>query len=324
VPSLLTIHNAGYQGMFRPTAIEKLLLPWEIFNMNAVEQFDTFNSLKGGIVYADAITAVSRRYAEEIKTPEFGAGLETVLRDRAGDMLGIINGVEYSEWDPAVDTHIAAHYSSSDMSGKLECRRALLRYVGLDDIPDTTPVLGIVSRLVTQKGFDIFAGAAEELLAEDVALVVLGSGERVYEDMFRSLQRRHSSKMVVRLAYDNDLAHKIEAGADIFLMPSRYEPCGLNQIYSLRYGTVPVVRATGGLDDTIEQWSPENNTGTGFKFYGTSSYEFLVALRWAMITFQNKETWATLQRNGMAQDFSWERAAKQYVAVYEAIAGRRG
>lgn len=254
VPSLLTIHNAGYQGWFAPSAIEKLLLPWEIFNMDAVEQNNTFNSLKGGIAFADAITAVSRRYAEEIKTPEFGAGLDPMLRKRARDLVGIVNGVDYQEWNPATDPQIAAHYSPQDMRGKQECRRDLLHAFGLDHVPDSTPVVGVVSRLVAQKGFDIFAGAAEDIMAENVALVVLGSGERVYEDMFRSLQRWHPAKMSAHLKYDNALAHKVEAGADIFLMPSHYEPCGLNQIYSLKYGTVPVVRATGGLDDTIEQW----------------------------------------------------------------------
>jgi starch synthase len=323
VPSLLTIHNAGYQGWFKPNTIEKLLLPWDIFNKDAVEQYDTFNSLKGGIVYADGITAVSRRYAEEIKTSEFGAGLEGALQRRADDLAGIINGVDYSEWNPATDPHIAAHYSPQDMRGKQECRRDLLHAFGLDHVPDGTPVLGIVSRLAPQKGFDIFAGMADELLAENCALVVLGSGDRIYEDMFRDLQRRHPAKMAAHLRYDNILAHKIEAGADIFLMPSHYEPCGLNQIYSLKYGTVPVVRATGGLDDTIEQWSPADNTGTGFKFYGTSSYDFLVAVRWALITYQDKGAWAKLQRNGMAQNFSWERAAKPYLDVYAELIRRR-
>jgi starch synthase len=323
VPSLLTIHNAGYQGWFPPATIEKLLLPWDIFNMNAVELFDTFNCLKGGIVYADGINAVSRRYAEEIKTAEFGSGLEVVLRGRGADLTGIVNGVDYEEWNPADDTLIAAHYSPQDMAGKAECRRDLLHAFELDAIPPETPLLGIVSRFATQKGFDIFAGAAEAILSEDCALVVLGSGERLYEDMFRSLQRRYPGKVAVRVGYDNTLAHKIEAGSDIFLMPSRYEPCGLNQIYSLKYGTVPVVRATGGLDDTIEQWNPATNSGTGFKFQGTASYDFLVAVRWALVTFQNKQAWSTLQRNGMAQDFSWTRATEEYVNLYTELVRRR-
>jgi starch synthase len=323
VPSLLTIHNAGYQGWFPPNTIEKLLLPWDIFNLNGVELNDTFNCLKGGVVYADAITAVSRRYAEEIKTPEFGAGLDPVLRRRAADLIGIVNGVDYNEWDPANDSHIAAHFTADDMAGKAECRRDLLHAYGLDAIKPETPVLGIVSRFATQKGFDIFAGMADALLSEDVALVVLGTGERLYEEMFRSLQRRYPEKVSVKVTYDNMLAHKIEAGADIFLMPSRYEPCGLNQIYSLKYGTVPVVRATGGLDDTIQQWDPATNTGTGFKFQGTSSYDFLVAARWALVTFQNKQAWSTLQRNGMSQNFSWAGAAKEYESVYAELVRRR-
>jgi starch synthase len=231
--------------------------------------------------------------------------------------------VDYDEWDPATDPHIAAHYTPEKMAGKAECRSDLLHAFGLDAIKPETPVLGIVSRFATQKGFDIFAGMADALLSEDVALVVLGTGERIYEQMFRSLQATYPGKVSVKITYDNTLAHKIEAGADIFLMPSRYEPCGLNQIYSLKYGTVPVVRATGGLDDTIEQWTPASNSGTGFKFQGTSSYDFLVAVRWALVTFQNKQAWSTLQRNGMAQNFSWGDAAKEYVNIYAELVRRR-
>jgi starch synthase len=298
-------------------------LPWDIFNINSVEFFDMFNTLKGGIVYADMVNAVSPRYAEEIKTPEFGDGLETVLQRRGGDLVGILNGVDYEEWDPATDKFIAAHFTPKDLSGKQECRRDLLHAYALDNVPDGTPVLGIVSRFVTQKGFDILAGMIDSLAAQDVALVVLGTGERIYEEMFRTMQAKYPAKVSVKIAYDNTLAHKIEAGADIFLMPSRWEPCGLNQIYSLKYGTVPVVRATGGLDDTIEEWDPATGKGTGFKFAGFAPKSFYDATMKALDLFADKKSWQKLMRNGMARNFSWVEAAKQYVTVYEEIVRRR-
>jgi starch synthase len=323
VPSLLTIHNAGYQGRFPSSTIPQLLLPWDIFNVNSVEFYDLFNSLKGGIVYADMVNAVSPRYAEEIKTPEFGDGLETVLQRRGADLVGILNGVDYEEWDPATDKYIAAHFTPKDLSGKKECRRDLLHAFALDNIPDATPVLGIVSRFVTQKGFDILAAMIDSLAAQDIALVVLGTGERIYEEMFRAMQAKYPTKISVKIAYDNTLAHKIEAGADMFLMPSRWEPCGLNQIYSLKYGTVPVVRATGGLDDTIQEWNPATGKGTGFKFAGVTPKSFYDAIMTAIGMFGDKKAWQKLMRNGMAQNFSWAEAAKQYVTVYEEIVRRR-
>jgi starch synthase len=323
VPSLLTIHNAGYQGRFPSSTIPQLLLPWDIFTVNAVEFYDTFNALKGGIVYADMVNAVSPTYAEEIKTPAFGDGLETVLQRRGGDLVGILNGVDYEEWDPATDKFIAAHFTPKDLSGKEECRRDLLHAFALDKVADETPVLGIVSRFVTQKGFDILAGMIDSLAAQDIALVVLGTGERVYEEMFRAMQAKYPAKISVKIAYDNTLAHKIEAGADMFLMPSRYEPCGLNQVYSLKYGTVPVVRATGGLDDTIQEWDPATGKGTGFKFDGYLPVNFYNAVMQAIGVFGDKKAWQKLMRNGMAQNFSWDASAKQYVTVYEEIVRRR-
>jgi starch synthase len=321
---VLTIHNAGYQGWFPPQTTERLLLPWDIFTMDKVEQFDTFNYLKGGIVYSDAITTVSRKYAEEIKTPEFGNGLDSVLRSRGADLHGILNGVDYTLWSPETDHNIAAHYTPKKLAGKLECRRDLLHAFGASNISDATPVLGIVSRFATQKGFDLIAQIANRLLNEDVFLVALGTGEPYYEGLFRSLHEQYQGRISVRVGYDDALAHKVEAGSDIFLMPSRYEPCGLNQIYSLKYGTVPVVHATGGLDDTVEEWNGEAKSGTGFKFHDQNADSFLAAVHRATDLFRDdKSAWTTLMRNGMGKDYSWKEPARQYAALYEEVARRR-
>lgn len=322
--TVLTIHNAGYQGLFPPQTTERLLLPWDVFTMDRVEQFDRFNYLKGGIVFSDAITTVSRKYAEEIQTPEFGEGLDGTLRKRAHDLHGILNGVNYKEWDPATDHHIAAHYSPENLAGKHECRRDLLHAFGAEQVSDATPVLGIVSRFATQKGFDLIAQIAPELLAQDVFLVALGTGEPYYEGLFRKIHDEHAGKASIKIAYDATLAHKIEAGADIFLMPSRYEPCGLNQIYSMKYGTVPVVHATGGLDDTVEEWDPQTGAGTGFKFAEQTAEDFSSALERALAVFRgDKKSWMRIMRNGMAKKFSWEGPAAEYVGVYEQVARRR-
>ena len=320
---VLTIHNAGYQGWFPPLTTQRLLFPWEIFTMDKVEQYDTFNFLKGGLVYSDILTTVSRKYAQEIQTAEFGEKLDGVLRGRAADLRGILNGVDYARWDPATDTNLAAHYTPDDLTGKQECRADLLHAVGLEKVADSTPVIGIVSRFAAMKGFDLVTEIAERLLERDVVVVALGKGEHKYERLFRELAFRNAAQVAVRIRYDDALAHKIEAGSDIFLMPSRYEPCGLNQIYSLKYGTPPVVRATGGLDDTIEEWNPEQGTGTGFKFERLSAEALLAAIDRALLAFQDKNSWRRLMLNGMAQNYSWEQPAREYAAVYEEAARRR-
>ena len=322
VKVVLTIHNAGYQGWFPPTTTERLLFPWEIFTMDRVEQFDTFNFLKGGLVYSDMLTTVSRKYAQEIQTPEFGEHLDGVLLGRAADLRGILNGVDYARWNPATDGNLAAHYSQGDLAGKRECRADLLHAFGLEKVADATAVIGIVSRFATQKGFDFVAEIADQLTERDVALVVLGSGEAAFERFFREWAFRNPTQVAVRIGYDEALSHKIEAGSDIFLMPSRYEPCGLNQIYSLKYGTVPVVRATGGLDDTIDEWNPKLGTGTGFKFEGLKSIGLLEAIDRALALFRDKKAWDTLMLNGMAQDYSWQKQASEYAAIYEAAIRR--
>lgn len=322
--TVLTVHNAGYQGRFAPQTVERLLLPWDIFTMDRVEYYDTFNFLKGGIVYSDAITTVSRTYAEEIQTPEFGEGLDGVLHSRAADVHGILNGVDYKEWDPATDHKIAAHYTPENLEGKRECRRDLLHAFGATHVGEETAVLGIVSRFATQKGFDLIAHVAPKLLTGDVFLIALGTGEPYYEEAFRKIQQRYPANAAIKIAYDTTLAHKIEAGADIFLMPSRYEPCGLNQIYSMKYGTVPVVHATGGLQDTVEEWNPATQAGTGFKYAGQTSDEFYRALEQALHVFRNdKKSWTKIMRNGMAKHYSWTEPAAGYVVVYRQVARRK-
>jgi starch synthase len=320
---VLTIHNAGYQGWFPPPTTQRLLFPWDLFTMDRVEQFDTFNFLKGGLVYSDILTTVSRKYAEEIQTPEFGEKLDSVLRGRAADLRGILNGVDYAQWDPATDGHLAAHYTPDDLAGKAECRADLLHAFGLEHVAETMPVMGIVSRFAAQKGFDLVEQIAPSLADREVAVVALGTGEPRFEKFFRDWAFWHKSSVAVQIRYDDALAHKVEAGSDMFLMPSRYEPCGLNQIYSLKYGTVPVVRATGGLDDTIQEWNPKEGTGSGFKFEGYSAAGLMAAVDRALAAFQDKAGWKQLMQNGMACNYSWEQPAREYAAVYDEVARRR-
>ncbi len=320
---VLTIHNAGYQGWFPPATTQRLLFPWEVFTMDKVEQFDNFNFLKGGLVFSDILTTVSRKYAEEIQTPEFGEKLDSVLLGRAADLRGILNGVDYSKWDPATDGKLAAHYTPEELAGKQECRADLLHAFGLQNVPETTPVIGIVSRFATQKGFDLVEQIAPMLADREAVVVALGTGEPIYEKFFRDWAFWNKAHVAVQIRYDDALAHKIEAGSDMFLMPSKYEPCGLNQIYSLKYGTAPIVRATGGLDDTIEEWNPEERTGTGFKFEGYNAHALMEAIDRALTAFQDKEGWTKLMRNGMARNYSWEQPAREYAAVYEEVARRR-
>jgi starch synthase len=321
--SVLTIHNAGYQGWFPPQTTEQLLLPWEIFTADGVEQFDAFNFLKGGIVYADLLTTVSRKYAEEIQTPEFGEKLDGVLRDRSADLRGVLNGVDYALWNPATDRHLAARYTPEDLAGKQACRADMLRAMGMEHVRPETAIIGIVSRFARQKGFDLLEQIASQLVDRDVAVLALGSGEAHLERFFLDWAYWNKEKVAVKIGYNEALAHKIEAGADMFLMPSHYEPCGLNQIYSLKYGTPPIVRATGGLDDTIAEWRLEQGTGTGFKFQGYSSVELLAAVDRALAAFRDQAGWRRLMRNGMACEFGWEQPAREYAALYAEAAARR-
>jgi starch synthase len=306
--TLLTIHNLGYQGIFGPQVAPQIGLDPRWMNPEQIEFYGDVNFLKAGIAWSDAVSTVSKGYAREIQTPEYGFGLDGFLQ-KHGPITGIINGVDYGQWDPANDPHIARRYSPSDLSGKRECKRALLAEYGLGTGAQDRPLAAIISRFASQKGFDIFAEAATRLMQENLSLVVLGSGDPGYESMFGALAESFPDRVGVRIGYDFGLSHRIEAGADMFLMPSRYEPCGLNQIYSLKYGTVPVVRATGGLDDTIDE-------DTGFKFRGYSGGALLEAVRQTLRAFENTEQWARRMRRGMEKDFSWNASAAEYVELY--------
>jgi starch synthase len=320
VPVVFTIHNIGYQGVFSEDVLPLLDLTWELFTLNRLEFFGRVNFLKGGIVFSDYVTTVSRRYSQEIQTSEFGFGLDGVLRGRAGTVTGILNGVDYEEWNPAKDPFIADHYSDDPQSlaHKQNCKQDLLKEFGLEQLDPKLPVVGIVSRFAAQKGFDLIESIADRLPREQMALVVLGSGERRFEEVFRKMVQQFPNKVALKVKYDNALAHKIEAGSDMFLMPSHYEPCGLNQIYSLKYGTVPIVRATGGLDDTIEQWDPASGTGTGFKFTEYHGEALLLAIRQALHAYStDPAAWQKIMLNGMRKDYSWAASAREYVKVYE-------
>jgi starch synthase len=319
VATLFTVHNIGYQGIFPPEILPLLMLPWDLFTIARLEFFGQLNLLKGALVMADALTTVSRKYAQEIQTAEYGFGLEGVLRSRASSLTGILNGVDYDEWNPQNDKHIAAHYSAQDLTGKAKCKQDLLAQFEIADVNTRLPVIGIVSRFAGQKGFDLIAQIMDRLAREEMILTVLGSGDATYEDMFRRLHKQFPQRIAVKIAYDNALAHKIEAGADMFLMPSHYEPCGLNQIYSLRYGTVPIVRATGGLDDTIEPWDARSGKGTGFKFPEYNGEVLLTTIKHALMDFRDQSSWQVLMRNGMSRDFSWAGAAREYSKVYERV-----
>ncbi|HSA92716.1 MAG TPA: glycogen synthase GlgA [Terriglobales bacterium] len=317
VPVVFTIHNMGYQGLFPPDTLPLLMLPWDLFTISKLEFYGRVNFLKGALVFSDFVTTVSKKYSQEIQTAEYGFGLEGVLRGRAASVTGILNGVDYAEWSPENDKFAAAKYSPEDLSGKAQCKRDLLAAFGVSAAAADVPVIGIVSRFAAQKGFDLISQVADRLVREDLIIVALGTGDAEYEELFRNLNRQYPQKFAVKVAYDNAVAHKIEAGADMFLMPSRYEPCGLNQIYSLKYGTVPVVRATGGLDDTIEPWDPRTRKGTGFKFTEYSGEALLATIRSALAAYKDREGWQALMRNGMGKDFSWLNSAKEYVRIYE-------
>jgi starch synthase len=324
IPVVFTIHNMGYHGQFPRDVLERVGLPPRLFHPEGIEFYGSVNFLKGGLVYSDYLTTVSRKYAQEIQTKEFGHGLDGVVRKRAERLVGILNGVDYTAWNPAKDELIAANYSEEDLSGKQVCKRDLLEVFALPLEHLRRPVIGIVSRFADQKGFDLIAEQAHELMKEDLVLVVLGTGDRKYEKLFSALAAAYPGRVGLKIAYDNVLAHKVEAGADMFMMPSRYEPSGLNQMYSMKYGTVPIVRATGGLDDSIEPFDVEHGTGTGFKFYEYSGEALLYAVQQALHHYMDERDWKRIQLNGMAKDFSWKRPAGEYANLYETARTARG
>lgn len=314
---LLTIHNLGYQGLFPASEYPKTGLPVDLFTPAGLEYYGSLNVLKGGLVYSDFLTTVSPTYSREIQTPELGFGLEGVIAERRDRLTGVVNGIDVEEWNPSIDPHLPARYSASDLSGKRACKAALQREMGLP-VRDV-PLLGMVSRLTAQKGLDLVAAILPDLMILDVQLVLLGTGDPSHEEHFRSSQARYPEKLGLRIGFDEGLAHRIEAGADLFLMPSRYEPCGLTQLYSLRYGTVPLVRRTGGLADTVVGYGPQtirDGRATGFLFDEANPQSFLTTILLALRVYRDRQEWTALIRAGMQSDVSWARSARAYEEVY--------
>jgi starch synthase len=319
VPAVFTIHNLAYQGVFDASWLLRLGLGWDLMHVDAMEYWGRISYLKAGIVFSRLITTVSPRYAREIQTPEYGFGFDGILRQRSADLVGILNGIDYDQWSPEHDPNLPQPFSASKLEGKAAAKRKVLETYGLRATgkPGRRPLVAMISRMVDQKGFDLLAEIADDLPRLDARLVVLGTGERRYEDLWLGLAARFPDRIGARIGFDEGLAHLIEGGADLFLMPSRFEPCGLNQMYSLRYGTVPLVRATGGLFDTVQNFDPLTGRGTGFTFDEYSPQALLDTLRWALKTYEDRQTWRTLQVAGMSQDFSWDASARAYVGVYE-------
>jgi starch synthase len=316
IRTLLTIHNLGYQGNYPAAAFADLGLDPGLYNPGGLEFWDRVSFLKAGIVWSDAVNTVSPTYAREIQTPEYGFGMDDLLLMYSGKLSGILNGVDYEEWNPETGPYQVAHYSARDLSGKLASKKALLAEVGLP--PNINrPLIGIVSRFADQKGFDLLEGISAWLAKQNVAMVALGSGQKKHEDMFRQLAALRPEQFAVRIGYDDALSHRIVAGADMFLMPSQYEPCGLSQMYSLRYGTVPVVRATGGLDDTIVDGKSDEDTG--FKFVDYTPEALQEAIERALRAFANRESWILRMRRGMAADFSWDSSAREYQRLFRSL-----
>jgi starch synthase len=319
--SLFTIHNLAYQGLFDRDVLGRIGLPEALYNMEDLEFYGRVNYLKGGILYSTAVSTVSQKYSREIQTPEFGFRLDGLLRKRRDHLFGILNGVDYADWNPATDKFILRPYDPTYLDGKKECKRDLLRAFGLDGVKEETPLIGMVSRLAGQKGFDILCESLEGIFGMGAALVILGTGEEVFHKALSAAREKFPGALGLRIAYDEALSHKIYAGSDLFLIPSRYEPCGLTQMYSLRYGTIPVVRATGGLDDTIQEYDDERGTGNGFKFEEYSSDALLGSLKKALAAYRRKEGWRELMQKAMACDFSWEVSAREYLRLYQRISG---
>lgn len=317
--TLYTIHNLGYQGIFPKESLPLTGLGWDQFTIDRLEYYDSINLMKGAIVYADRLSTVSQKYSEEIQTTEFGFGLEGVLESRKDVLTGILNGADYSSWNPETDALIPATYSTEDLSGKAKCKEQLQKEYTLPQKPDI-PVLGVISRLADQKGFDVLVEMFDYLMALPVQFVLLGTGPK-YHSVFEKMAQRFPHKCGIALKFDNRLAHLIEAGSDLFLMPSRYEPCGLNQMYSLKYGTLPVVRATGGLADTVKEFDPLTGEGNGFVFEDPDPKEFFWAIYRGIQAYEKKDTWKRLMKRAMLMDFSWDVAAGKYIGLYRSMTG---
>jgi starch synthase len=321
VASVFTIHNMAYQGLFQPDWLPRLDLQWSLLGIEQLEYWGKISFLKGGVNYADIITTVSPQYAQEIQTPEFGAGFDGILRRRSADLVGILNGIDTTQWDPMRDAYLPKPFSASDPSGKAASKRAVLEefHLPADDRGLRRPLIGMISRMIDQKGFDLIAALASELPTLGAAFVVLGTGDPRYQDLWRGLAAEFPNRIAARIGFDERLAHLIEGGADIFLMPSHFEPCGLNQMYSLRYGTVPVVRRVGGLADTVVDLSaarPGAARPNGFVFEEHTPEALLSTLRRALTFYGDRSRWRALQAAGMEADHSWDRSAGEYVKIY--------
>jgi len=312
--TLYTVHNLGYQGQFWAYDMGLTGLGWEHFNPEGLEFYGDINLMKGGLKYADIINTVSETYAEEIQTPEYGHGMDGVLKTRSEDLYGIVNGIDFEDWDPATDTDIYRPYKPGDLRGKRANKRELKKEVGL--APGKAPLFGIITRLADQKGLDILSESIPEMLKLGIQMVILGTGEQKYHDLLSAIARKKPKKLYLKLGFDAKLARRIYAASDVFMMPSRYEPCGLGQLISYRYGAVPLVRKTGGLADTVKNYSPNTGRGTGFVFREPAAPAFMKAVKAALKTYTNQAVWTELVKRGMAMDNSWETSAKKYIKLY--------
>jgi starch synthase len=317
--TVFSVHNLAYQGVFGTQELWEMGF-WSEFERNSFMADGAASALKAGLSVSDMLSTVSQRYSYEIQMPENGYGLDWLLRARSNRLYGITNGVDYDVWNPETDPEIPAHFNARDLSGKRECKRQLLQHFGLPEDLDK-PLFGIVTRLTGQKGIELIQQVANELINTGAYFVALGSGESTYENFLQQLRNYAPNQVGVFRGYNEKLAHQIEAGADVFLMPSKFEPCGLNQMYSLRYGTVPIVRAVGGLDDTVQNFDRVNNRGNGFKFKAFRGDRFLEKIYEALFAYGEPDTWRQIQQNGMAVDNSWENAARKYVALYKMTLG---
>ncbi len=318
--TVFTIHNVGYQGNFPPESFTKTNVDKSLFHSDGMtEYYGKFSFMKTGIYYSDYITTVSEKYAEEVQqSKEYGFGFEGIFKDRSDVFSGIINGVDYSTWNPETDENISSNYTAADLSGKLENKKVLAKKYNFA-FDDATPIIGVITRLADQKGLDLLEKIIDDLIKLNAQFVVLGTGDKKYHTLLTKINKKHPNKFGVKLTFDEALAHLIEAGSDMFLMPSRYEPCGLNQLYSLKYGTVPIVRKTGGLADTIEEFNPETGKGNGFVFEKYDDKELLKTIKRAIEIFGNQKIWKKIIKNGMKQDFSWKASAKKYSKIYEKV-----
>lgn len=324
LPVVYTVHNVGYQGLFSSFDLPLTGLGWELLSPKALEFYGKINFMKGGLVFADLLSTVSTKYREEILTPEFGFGLQGLFQERAAELYGILEGVDYQRWDPSRDPYLAAPYDRKQLEGKKACKVALTQQFGLN-LPPERPLLGMTTRFFERKGIDLVENILDDLMQLGVGFVIQGTGEERHQYLLQEMALKYPGQMGLAIGYSDELAHQIIAGADLFLMPSRYEPCGLDQLYCLRYGTIPVVRATGGLDETIKEHDPASGEGNGFKFTGYTPTELLSAVQRALAVYQDRAAWEALMRKNMALDFSWDTVAPKYLELYQhAVDKRRG